>query len=200
MMKNDFEQKKRSAIAILKRMRGENDRDEALSRAIDARFSDDLHYFERTYQALMEMVESPIEERFLQALMSEAPEWDKQIHVLECPEEIQNLSYNTYKNFTEPTLLVRPQLEFKINNSLYRVDFAIATSVLGEPRRVIVECDGHDFHERTKEQAAYDKKRDRDFLAYGYTVLRFTGTEIYKNARECAQEVVKYVASSVRST
>src|SRR5690606_35457447 len=42
----------------------------------------------------------------------------------------------------------------------YRVDFMIeCRDSIAEG--VIVECDGHEFHERTKEQAARDKARDR---------------------------------------
>jgi very-short-patch-repair endonuclease len=56
-----------------------------------------------------------------------------------------------------------------------------------------VECDGHDFHERTKEQAARDKKRDRDLLSRGVTTIRFTGPEIYKNAEGCARQLWKII-------
>lgn len=55
--------------------------------------------------------------------------------------------------------------------------------------RVIVECDGHEFHEKNKEQAARDKSRDRFLLGRGWPVLRFTGSEIHRDAAKCAQEV-----------
>lgn len=55
---------------------------------------------------------------------------------------------------------------------------------------VLVECDGHDFHERTKEQAARDKKRDRELQTAGYAVYRFTGSEVWANAMSCAVEVI----------
>jgi hypothetical protein len=58
-----------------------------------------------------------------------------------------------------------------------------------EVRNVIVECDGHDFHERTKEQAAKDRSRDRRMQAEGYKVFRFTGAEIWADAVGCAREV-----------
>jgi very-short-patch-repair endonuclease len=68
----------------------------------------------------------------------------------------------------------------------YRADLLLANG----RQRVAVECDGHDFHERTKQQAEHDKKRDRFFAAEGITVLRFTGTEIHRNARACAIEAL----------
>lgn len=54
---------------------------------------------------------------------------------------------------------------------------------------IAIECDGHDFHEKTKEQAARDKKRDREIVSAGYPVMRFTGSEIYKSPRACAEQL-----------
>jgi len=76
--------------------------------------------------------------------------------------------------------------------SPYRVDFLIdySSSTNAERRRwVIVECDGHDFHERTKEQARRDRARDRFFQSKGCRVLRFTGSKIWANPEECAAEI-----------
>lgn len=56
--------------------------------------------------------------------------------------------------------------------------------------KLIVECDGHEFHEKTKKQAARDKRRDRALQSLGYKVFRFTGTEISGNALACAEEVL----------
>jgi very-short-patch-repair endonuclease len=55
-----------------------------------------------------------------------------------------------------------------------------------------VECDGHDFHERTKEQAARDRSRDRALQAAGYTVMRFTGSELYRDPMRCVREVLEW--------
>lgn len=90
----------------------------------------------------------------------------------------------------------------------YRVDFLICAydfrssewdndllKVVYDPahwRRLIVECDGHDFHERTKEQAARDRKRDRDLSLKGYDVFRFTGSEIWRDPIKCAGDVIQW--------
>lgn len=74
----------------------------------------------------------------------------------------------------------------------HRVDFAVI--VRGEHRktaghvRFVIECDGHDFHEKTKEQARSDKSRDRALQSAGWRVLRFTGSEVYADAGRCASE------------
>lgn len=65
----------------------------------------------------------------------------------------------------------------------YRLDFAIVDKLIA------IEVDGHDFHERTKEQAQRDKKRDRDLQALGWRVMRFTGSEVFRDAAACAREV-----------
>lgn len=74
----------------------------------------------------------------------------------------------------------------------YRVDFSIT---LGD-KKVVVECDGHDFHERNKEQASRDKSRDRELVTLGYRVMRFTGSEIWANPFACASQVLAFLRKS----
>lgn len=77
--------------------------------------------------------------------------------------------------------------EFEVGS--YRVDFAFLNRNGNDPLFVAVECDGHAFHERTKEQVARDKKRDRFFQQAGWRVLRFSGSEIYRDPFKCVDEV-----------
>jgi len=56
---------------------------------------------------------------------------------------------------------------------------------------VLVECDGHDFHEKTKQQASSDRRRDRELQAAGFPVFRFTGSDVWNRPIECAAEVVE---------
>jgi len=71
----------------------------------------------------------------------------------------------------------------------YRVDFLLWFRCKRHVAGIVVECDGHAFHERTKEQAARDKSRDRDLLLAGFPVMRFTGSEIYADPIACAEQV-----------
>jgi very-short-patch-repair endonuclease len=64
----------------------------------------------------------------------------------------------------------------------YRVDFLLKDA------RLIVELDGHDFHS-TKEQLERDAIRQRYLSRAGYTVIRFTGREIVRDAAACVDEV-----------
>ena len=58
-----------------------------------------------------------------------------------------------------------------------------------------IECDGHEYHEKTKQQAQRDKSRDRILTAAGWRLLRFTGSEINKRPDLCADEIMKVVGS-----
>ncbi len=74
----------------------------------------------------------------------------------------------------------------------YRVDFLIVHSHgLEGFGGTVVECDGHDFHERTKEQAARDRARDRELQQMGFRVLRYTGSEIWRNPIECGIDAME---------
>ena len=72
----------------------------------------------------------------------------------------------------------------------FRLDFAVMTE-LGE--KFAIECDGHEFHERTKEQAAKDRSRERELVSEGWKVLRFTGSEVWKDGRACSRQVLNIV-------
>lgn len=84
----------------------------------------------------------------------------------------------------------------------YRADFLIADCSWPAEEKgtqwIVVECDGHDFHERTKEQAKRDKQRDRFFQSEGYKVLRFTGSEIWADPEECASEITEQLGGNAR--
>jgi len=75
----------------------------------------------------------------------------------------------------------------------HRVDYLFTViSDNGPVSHLIVECDGHDFHERTKDQAKRDRSLDRAYQEGGYTVFRFTGSEIYRDAFACARQVLRW--------
>lgn len=70
------------------------------------------------------------------------------------------------------------------------VAFARADFALSVADRVVllVDVDGHDFHERSKEQIQRDRSRDRRLLRCRLPVVRFTGSEVNRSARNCAAE------------
>lgn len=74
----------------------------------------------------------------------------------------------------------------------YRADFLLSADAggNGKVQQLVVEIDGHDFHDRTKEQASHDRARDRAFLRQGLNVIRFTGSDVYRRAEACATEAL----------
>jgi len=131
---------------------------------------------------LMEKAESPIEQMMAAALIYKGTlEFDK----------ISTDDPELRKRTVDKELIIRPQYEI----GPYRVDFFITSKYFNRTtyetcrRFVILECDGHDFHEKTKKQAANDKKRDRYLSGHG-RVIHFTGSEIFSDAVACAEEIM----------
>lgn len=83
----------------------------------------------------------------------------------------------------------------------WRVDFmvhAYSWWPSGTWRSVVIECDGHDYHEKTKEQARRDRSRDRRVQRMGkHQIYRFTGSEIWNDAWGCAREVYDWAAEGL---
>lgn len=73
----------------------------------------------------------------------------------------------------------------------YRVDFLVDHKDTNT--YIVVECDGHEFHEKTKEQADRDKRRDRFMTKQGYIVLRYTGKQICDNPMEIYEDVAEII-------
>jgi very-short-patch-repair endonuclease len=114
-----------------------------------------------------------------------------------------------FRGGTTNALRIEPQRQL----GDYRVDFlttgAVQRFVDGGPRegtrellgsaQIIVECDGHDFHDRTKAQARRDKRRDRALQLLGLDVFHYTGSELFEDVFKCAHEVVERLHEVARS-
>src|SRR5271166_1014923 len=55
---------------------------------------------------------------------------------------------------------IRPQNDLTIKNDTYTIDFVVSST--DKNRNLAIELDGHEFHEKTKEQAARDRARERN--------------------------------------
>jgi hypothetical protein len=73
-----------------------------------------------------------------------------------------------------------------------RVDFMLVSMHDLSPV-LAIECDGHEFHERTKAQARRDRARDRAVQHQGVTIFRFTGSEIYADPCGCVEDVFAFL-------
>lgn len=70
----------------------------------------------------------------------------------------------------------------------FRLDFAIPTAKLA------IEIDGHDYHS-SKGQRQADASRDRTLIKAGWTPIRFTGSEIFRDVEHCVENVVDILKS-----
>lgn len=75
-------------------------------------------------------------------------------------------------------------LETQVVCGPYRFDMVVTSA----RRKLVVECDGKQFHS-SYAAVQRDKARDRFCVTQGMAVMRFTGQEIHKNARDCASQV-----------
>ena len=69
----------------------------------------------------------------------------------------------------------------------YIPDFAIYLG--GKFEGFVIEIDGYEWHEKTKEQARIDKEKDRTYIKNSFIPIRFTGYEVYHHVDSCIKEV-----------
>ncbi|MFQ5745407.1 MAG: endonuclease domain-containing protein [Acidobacteriota bacterium] len=151
--------------------------------------------------------ESPIERMLLSALLL----------VAESRDYSTELRYRAWSYKYEPTSLDHLMIEPQAELGEYRVDFLLTQESLmpdfDNPRKLadgrevpgdlqvkkhlIIECDGHEHHERTKEQASRDRARDRMLQSLGYPVYRYTGSDIWRDVFQCAEQAITDLNKSV---
>ena len=95
-------------------------------------------------------------------------------------------------------IYIKPQFQVE----KYRVDFLIEQRGIGPASHlgpVVVELDGHAFHDKDKHQRAYEKARDRLLVKKGYKVLHFTGSEVVADPFKVAYEALDLVGCFIGS-
>lgn len=104
-------------------------------------------------------------------------------------------------------LSLEPQYEINVDGRKYIADFSVELVhwELGEkgyeinkiPLKILIECDGHDFHQKTRKQIIYDNERQLALQTAGYEVVRFSGSQIYKEPLECAEKAYNFILSKI---
>jgi very-short-patch-repair endonuclease len=112
---------------------------------------------------------------------------------------LRDSKHQSVQDFIE----LHPQYEIQSGAKTYRLDFLLTETAyctqsdyrryaesFGCPYpKVAVELDGHDFHERTKEQVALRDKRDRDLQVAGYKVFHISGSALWRDPEGVVDEV-----------
>ena len=83
-------------------------------------------------------------------------------------------------------IVIYPQFRVQSGDEEYVIDFAAPNIKLG------LEADGEIFHSGPK-QVAHDKERDMILAQQGWTIVRFTDTQIERNPQQVVQEVIRMV-------
>lgn len=89
------------------------------------------------------------------------------------------------------------QYKVKDKNRTFYPDFNIEVVNLDYREivaNVFIEIDGHQFHEKTKEQVRHDKARERALLSHCDGIVRFSGSEVYRDSDACAEESINTIA------
>lgn len=160
--------------------------------SIVGKYEEERHGFE-SYSSAMSINESPIEQLFGAAIHTLA-----KTNGYEQGEKIISR-----KSFVRYGVQIWQQKEI----GRYRVDFELSYCdeaalflvkegkiICGqEEKRIIVELDGHEFHDRNEKQRRHEKARDRFFQKQGYKVFRYTGAEIVQNPFTAAAECLAYL-------
>lgn len=104
------------------------------------------------------------------------------------PSETESPIEEIFWNALKLEHFISPQVRI----GRYRVDFAI------ESYKIVIELDGHDFH-KTKEQRTSDAERERYLQKNGWLVVRFTGTEIWRDVDGCIDDLLKIITAHSKS-
>ena len=79
-----------------------------------------------------------------------------------------------------------------VTGTRYHLDFALPDIMLA------IEIDGHAWHS-SRQQRQHDSQRDRILTGLGWRVVRFTASEILRNADGCAAEVAAMLKNDKES-
>lgn len=83
--------------------------------------------------------------------------------------------------FSEQLIKMGIKFEPQVKLGRYYVDFLLYL----KNQRVIVECDGKEFHDAGK-----DAERDNELKKEGYKIFRFSGSRIFNDCEKCVEEIL----------
>lgn len=115
--------------------------------------------------------------------------------------------YCEYEN--KQKIFLFPQKEVDCNGKKYYLDFefnaedyltylTFGEEIENKNFKLDIECDGYEFHQKTKEQVQHDNEREYDLKIAGYEVLRFSGTQIFNNPLKCAEDTYNYILKKIK--
>jgi len=85
------------------------------------------------------------------------------------------------------------QARVATDDGTYKIDFALVRPLPSRSIRLAVELDGYEFHHATRQLVDRDNRRTRALAKRGWTVVRYSGSEITKDAGRCALDAAAIV-------
>lgn len=158
----------------------------------------EIEFFQKHYRTALETHLQEIENEFSCQLHSSMRNMDS-------PLEAAFLAWWKTVSHNHESVSIYSQYPVEAAGQNYRLDFALKPSeystFLAELAKhpqcphIAVELDGHDFHEKTKEQATYRNRRDRDLQAAGWVVLHVSGSEFNANPERVVKEIYEQASN-----
>ena len=101
---------------------------------------------------------------------------------------------------------IKSQERVEFDNKCYNIDFVVDFSNKNNKAEYItptiknlkyaIELDGFDYHSN-KKQMNYDYERENNLKLKGYSVIRFTGSQLYKEPFKCVDNLIRIIVNDV---
>ena len=101
---------------------------------------------------------------------------------------------------------IKIQERVKFAEKIYNIDFVIDFSKKNDNGEYIcpsiknlkyaIELDGFDYHS-SKKQMNYDYERENNLKLKGYNVIRFTGSQLYKEPFKCVDRLLRIIVKDI---
>jgi very-short-patch-repair endonuclease len=99
---------------------------------------------------------------------------------------IEEMFWDAWQRAGGAVNTIELEYQYSIPGTKYRVDFA------NLEEKVVIELDGYEYH-NGKEQFTNDRQRHREIEKLGWRIIRFSGSEVYKNPDKCLKEATAFV-------
>ena len=133
-----------------------------------------LEYYSEELISGLDKTKSPVERMYLVWINYEQIYYD--------------LGNDVFVNVVPQYKVIKGEKTFYTDFCFEVIDYYPVSSPL---LKLFVEIDGHDFHEKTKEQVKLDKQRERELADVCDALLRFSGSEIFNDPRGCVRETIR---------
>ena len=106
--------------------------------------------------------------------------------------ELTPIEAQFYDELKETDLVLAAEVAIETTDRQCRPDFVI----YHHGGAIAIELDGHEAH-KTREQRRRDARKDRWLQSRGVPVLRWTGSDVYRDAAECVRELREICGASI---